>query len=43
MAIRNNNISSRKIYIGTGTEVVPNDGDALISGNVGIGTTSPAF
>ena len=42
MAIRNNNISSRKIYIGTGTEVVPNDGDALITGNVGIGTTSPA-
>ena len=41
MAIRNNNISSRKIYIGTGTEVVPNDGDALISGNVGVGTTSP--
>jgi hypothetical protein len=41
MAIRNNNISSRKIYIGTNTEIVPNDGDALISGNVGIGTTSP--
>ena len=32
MAIRNNNINSRKIYIGTGTEVVPSDGDALISG-----------
>jgi hypothetical protein len=42
MAIRNNNISSRKIYIGTNTEIVPNDGDALISGNVGIGTTSPS-
>ena len=42
MAIRNNNINSRKIYIGTGTEVVPSDGDALISGNVGIGTTSPS-
>jgi fibronectin-binding autotransporter adhesin len=41
MAIRNNNISSRKIYIGTNTEIVPNDGDALISGNVGIGTNSP--
>ena len=41
MAIRNNNLSSRKIYIGTNTEVIPNDGDALISGNVGIGIINP--
>jgi len=41
MAIRINNIQSRSGYIGTGTNIVPNIGDFLVSGDVGIGNTIP--
>ena len=41
MATRTDNSQIRKLYVGTGTEVSVADGNAIITGNVGIGTTSP--
>ena len=42
MAIRNDYSQNRKLYVGNGTEVSVSDGNAIITGNVGIGTTSPS-
>ena len=41
MALRIDSSQNRNLYVGTGTEVAVNDGNAIIIGNVGIGTTSP--
>jgi hypothetical protein len=41
MATRTDNSQIRKLYVGTGTETSVADGNAIITGNVGIGTTSP--
>jgi hypothetical protein len=41
MALRIDSSQNRNLYVGTGTEVAVNDGNAIITGNVGIGTTSP--
>ena len=40
MALRIDSSQNRNLYVGTGTEVAVNDGNAIITGNVGIGTTS---
>ena len=42
MALRIDSSQNRNLYVGTGTEVAVSDGNAIITGNVGIGTTSPA-
>jgi hypothetical protein len=41
MAVRTDNSQIRKLYVGTGTEVSVADGNAIITGSVGIGTTNP--
>ena len=41
MASRIDSSQNRNLYVGTGTEVAVNDGNAIVTGNVGIGTTSP--
>ncbi len=41
MALRIDSSQNRNLYVGTGTEVAVNDGNAIITGNVGIGTTTP--
>ena len=41
MALRIDSSQNRNLYVGTGTEVAVNDGNAIITGKVGIGTTSP--
>jgi hypothetical protein len=41
MASRVSLIQSRSIYVGTSNSVAPSDGNLIVSGNVGIGTTSP--
>ena len=41
MALRIDSSQNRNLYVGTGTEVAVNDGNAIVTGNVGIGTTSP--
>ena len=41
MASRIDSSQNRNLYVGTGTEVAVSDGNAIITGNVGIGTTSP--
>lgn len=41
MALRIDSSQNRNLYVGTGTEVAVDDGNAIITGNVGIGTTSP--
>jgi hypothetical protein len=43
MAVRTGNSQIRQLYVGTGTETSVADGNAIITGNVGIGTTSPAY
>ena len=43
MAVRTDNSQIRKLYVGTGTEVSVADGNAIITGNVGIGTTTPTL
>jgi hypothetical protein len=42
MASRVSLIQSRSIYIGTSNAVAPSDGNLIVTGNVGIGTTSPS-
>jgi len=42
MALRIDSSQNRNLYVGTGTEVAVNDSNAIISGNVGIGTTTPS-
>jgi hypothetical protein len=41
MASRVSLIQSRSIYVGTLNSVAPSDGNLIVSGNVGIGTTAP--
>ncbi len=41
MALRIDSSQNRNLYVGTGTEVAVDDGNAIITGNVGIGTTIP--
>jgi len=41
MASRVSLIQSRSIYVGTLNSVAPSDGNLIVTGNVGIGTTSP--
>ena len=41
MALRIDSSQNRNLYVGTGTEVAVSDGNAIVTGNVGIGTTSP--
>ena len=41
MALRIDSSQNRNLYVGTGTEVAVNDGNAIVTGNVGIGTTNP--
>ena len=41
MALRIGSSQNRNLYVGTGTEVAVSDGNAIVTGNVGIGTTSP--
>jgi len=41
MASRVSLIQSRSIYVGTSNSVAPSDGNLIVSGNVGIGTTAP--
>ena len=41
MASRIDSSQNRNLYVGIGTEVAVNDGNAIVTGNVGIGTTSP--
>jgi hypothetical protein len=41
MASRVSLIQSRSIYVGTSNSVAPSDGNLIVTGNVGIGTTSP--
>lgn len=41
MASRVSLIQSRSIYIGTSNAVAPSDGNLIVTGNVGIGTTAP--
>ena len=43
MALRIDSSQNRNLYVGTGTEVAVNDGNAIITGRVGIGTTSPSY
>ena len=43
MASRVSLIQSRSIYVGTANNVAPSDGNLIVTGNVGIGTTSPAY
>ena len=40
MALRIDSSQNRNLYVGT-AEVAVSDGNAIITGNVGIGTTSP--
>ena len=42
MASRIDYSQNRKLYVGTTAEVTVADGNAIIAGNVGIGTTSPS-
>ena len=42
MALRIDSSQNRNLYVGTGTEVAVNDGNAIVTGKVGIGTTSPS-
>jgi hypothetical protein len=42
MASRVSLIQSRSIYVGTSNSVAPSDGNLIVTGNVGIGTTSPS-
>ena len=41
MASRIDYSQNRKLYVGTTAEVTVADGNAIIAGNVGIGTISP--
>lgn len=41
MASRVSLIQSRSIYVGTANNVAPSDGNLIVTGNVGIGTTAP--
>jgi hypothetical protein len=41
MASRASLIQSRSIYVGTSNAVAPSDGNLIVTGNVGIGTTAP--
>ena len=41
MALRIDSSQNRNLYVGTGTEVAVSDGNAIVTGNVGIGTTGP--
>jgi hypothetical protein len=41
MASRASLIQSRSIYVGTLNSVAPSDGNLIVTGNVGIGTTAP--
>ena len=41
MALRIDSSQNRNLYVGTGTEVAVNDGNAIITGKVGIGVTGP--
>ncbi len=41
MALRIDSSQNRNLYVGTGTEVAVNDGNAIVTGNVGIGVTGP--
>ena len=41
MALRIDSSQNRNLYVGTSTEVAVSDGNAIVTGNVGIGTTSP--
>jgi hypothetical protein len=43
MASRVSLIQSRSIYVGTSNSVAPSDGNLIVSGNVGINTTSPSY
>jgi hypothetical protein len=43
MASRVSLIQSRSIYVGTLNSVAPSDGNLIVTGNVGIGTTSPSY
>ena len=43
MASRVSLIQSRSIYVGTANSVAPSDGNLIVTGNVGIGTTSPSY
>jgi len=43
MAIRLNNTQSRSGYIGSLTNIVPNLGEFLVSGKLGVGNTSPDY
>jgi len=43
MASRVSLIQSRSIYVGTANSVAPSDGNLIVTGNVGIGTTSPGY
>ena len=42
MASRIDYSQNRKLYVGTTAEVTVADGNAIIAGDVGIGTTSPS-
>ncbi len=42
MASRASLIQSRSIYVGTSNAVAPSDGNLIVTGDVGIGTTSPS-
>ena len=42
MASRNDYSQNRKLYVGTSPEVSVGDGNAIIDGSIGIGTTSPS-
>jgi len=42
MASRASLIQSRSIYVGTLNSVAPSDGNLIVTGNVGIGTTAPS-
>ena len=41
MALRIDSSQNRNLYVGTGTEVAVNDGNAIVTGNIGIGVTGP--
>ena len=42
MALRIDSSQNRNLYVGTGTEVAVSDGNAIVTGTVGIGTTNPS-
>ena len=42
MAVRTSNSKIRQLLVGTNTETAVSDGNVVVEGNVGIGTTIPA-